>query len=309
MGNICGRDEEGSNTKGDDNGQLGKPLTPRKMDDMIPDRKAASPTQSFDSPAQDSTLISSPYVETTTLNPMHPAVKKVLSTRPPRDFRGMAGMKEHLANPIAQLQQPETGNTYNGHVVRFVPHGWGTLITTKGEVLEGLFYNGKPARHLRLITQDGNDYEGDVANMGRNGTGTLYRPDGVSVSCNRWVNNIPMLPVEERDGAGRLLFRGQRNTKGLYDGNCTVGYRDYSVEGNYVDGRVTGVCKKVYNDGRVYEGTLNKDLVEEGNGSLLFVDGRQFKGPFVRGLPNGKGTFISDSGKSSDQTWKDGRRV
>lgn len=307
MGNVCGREEDEKNIQDVQHAQ-GNPMRPAQpTESVIPDRRAPSPQLSPDN--KNATFSPASFSTTKDLNEMHPAVKKSFELRKPRDFKAFPELKDHYATPVEKLKDTVSGDTYNGHVVRGVPHGWGTYITKKGEVVEGVFDNGHPHSHLRHVTADGNDYEGEINNEKRHGRGKLTRPDGSSLTCQTWVNGVPTGIVEERDPSGRILFKGLRNDKGLYEGPCTVGYRDFTVDGVFKDGVPTGVCKKVYNDGRSYEGPLNKDMQEEGNGILAFVDGRQFKGPFVRGLANGKGTFISESGKSTDQTWKDGKRV
>jgi hypothetical protein len=226
-----------------------------------------------------------------------------------RSFKDFLDLHELSAIPIDRIRDSATGNLYEGHVVRGVPHGWGILYTKKGDVLEGIFNSGKPEKYLRLITADGLDYIGDLKDDKRHGKGTLTKPDGSSVQCDQWVDGQATGIVEERDGSKRLVFRGQRNAKGLFEGQCTVGRPDFVVEGKFKDGLVDGPAKKTYTDGRVYQGLLNKDFVEEGQGSLTFIDGRKFSGPFQRGLPNGEGQFTTDAGKTTKQTWKDGKRI
>lgn len=249
------------------------------------------------------------FAEVTDLNGIHPKVKAALESRSLRDLKSFPELKDHYGSPVKKLKKKSSGDIYHGQVVRGVPHGWGYIVTAEGEVIEGLFENGHPRSHLRHISVDGTDYEGELKGEIRHGCGTVHRPEGTTVFCQTWVNGSPSGLVEEKDFAGRVIFRGTRNEKGLYHGHGIVGYKDFTVEGQYKDGLLIGNCRKVYFDGRLYEGPLNKELVEEGEGQLTFVDGRKFKGPFTKGLPNGKGTFTSEDGKSSVQIWKNGRRV
>lgn len=308
MGNVCGREDEEKTTQDVQHAQ-GNPMRPAQpTDSIIPDRKSPSPAMS---PDNQKMVIHAPANFSTTkdLNEMNLAVKKSFELRKPRDFKTFPELKDHFATPVEKLKDTISGDTYNGHVVRGVPHGWGTYITKKGEVIEGIFDNGRPHSHLRHVTADGNDYEGELKDEKRHGRGKLTRLDGSSLTCQAWFNGASTGVVEERNPSGRILFKGLRNQKGLYDGPCTVGFKDFTVEATFKDSVPIGSCKKAYLDDRSYDGPLNKDMQEEGNGTLTFVDGRQFKGPFVRGLANGKGTFITESGKPIDQTWKDGKRV
>jgi hypothetical protein len=301
MGNACCTESERKNQDIHvvDKSQI-RPAQAKES--LIPERQATSPRVGQDG-------VSAVFAETKDLNEMHPKVKVALEKRRLRDVRSFPELKEHFASPLNKLKDSASGDTYHGQVVRGVPHGWGYLISKIGEVIEGLFENGRPHSHLRHVAVDGTDYEGELKGEIRHGRGTVHRPDGTSLLCQTWVNGTPTGLVEEKDFAGRIIFRGVRNEKGLYQGICTVGYKEFTVDGEYKDGLLTGECRKSYLDGRVYQGPLNKDLLEEGNGQITFVDGRRFKGPFARGLANGKGTFTSDDGKTSEQTWKEGRRV
>lgn len=124
-----------------------------------------------------------------------------------------------------------------------------------------------------------------------------------------WRNGLAEGLHEEQDATGKTIFKGSKNQKGEYNNNCWIGHKDFTVEGVFKDGVPQGNIKKIYRDGRAYEGAVDKNLVEEGQGTFTFVDGRKFQGPFSKGLANGEGTFTSDLGKSSKQTWKNGRRA
>lgn len=314
MGNVCGRDDEVQkepsvhNNLNQGQGMVAahSPLT---SDPLVPERRAPSPAGSFEDVTDLTKLNPIGYAPTSKNNQIHPNVQRAINSRKPRKLEDFPGTRDYAGNPSDKLEDTTSGSIYQGHVVRGVPHGWGCIISKKGEVLEGLFDNGRPVKHLRFVTEDGSDYEGELQDGKRHGNGTLIRGDRSSISCATWQFGVATGVVEERDPLGQLIFKGRRNQRGNYEGRCTVGHKGFLIEGEFVDGVHNGVCKKTYTDGRVYEGTLDNDLVEEGKGSLIFVDGRKFEGPFVKGQPNGKGTFTSDTGKTVDQTWKDGRRV
>lgn len=311
MGNVCGRDinEKQMQDESKDNQNTMRAAQP--VDIHIPDVKTTTPDMS---PTNNITFshppgITNTFVPTKDLNPMHSTVKKVYDSVKPRDFKQYPELKEHYGTPIEKLRNTVNNDTYHGHVVRGTPHGWGSMYSKQGELLEGVFDNGKPVSHLRTITVEGNDYEGELKQGARHGKGILYKLDGTSVNCENWVGGKPTGVVEERDSQGKLIFKGVRNEKGLVHGNCTYGCNDYTVEGNFQNGLISGNAKKRYYNGKYYEGTLNKDYIEEGSGSMTFVDGRKFKGPFAKGVPNGLGDFTSETGKTFQQTWKDGKRV
>ena len=247
------------------------------------------------------------YEKTTTMNAMTPAVKKTYESKRQRNVRDYAELREYYTTPEQKLRNKKTGDTWSGGVVRGVPHGWGMFITKNGEVLEGLFLEGHHKSHMRQIQADGTSYEGGFVDHKREGKGVITYPDGRVINCNTWVNGNPTGQMEETDSSGKTLFKGTRTDKGP-EGVCVIAGKDFVVEGTFKDGVSTNATKQ-YKDGRHYVGALSKDMSEEGQGTFTFVDGRKFQGPFSKGLANGEGTFTSDLGKASKQTWKNGKRV
>lgn len=320
MGNVCARDEtdkvnQDQRDAGHESDKM-KPAMPQNSDSPVPKRGPPSPTTNAiphttytqeEAKLEDSALATD-YIKTTELNPMATNVKKAFEFSRPRDFKTFPELKEHYATPIEKIKNNLTASTYYGHVVRGVPHGWGLQISKKGEILEGVFENGHPKSHLRQITIDGHVYEGDMRDHRKEGRGIIYRPDGTSTFCQYWVNDYPTGTIEEKDQNGRIIFKGIRTDRG-YEGPCVIGLKDALVECSFKDNMPSGNVIKRYNDGRLYEGLISKDLSEEGQGSLTFIDGRKFKGPFAKGVPHGDGMFTTDGGKELKQTWKNGKRV
>jgi hypothetical protein len=248
------------------------------------------------------------YEKASSMNQMASAVKKTFESKRPRSVKDYPELKEHYATPTQILRNKKTGDTYNGGVLRGVPHGWGLFVTKQGgEVLEGVFLEGHHANHMRQIQADGTAYEGDFKNQKREGKGIITRADGSTLSCNTWVNGNATGSQEETDNQGHAIFKGIKSEKGP-EGNCYISGKDFTLEGTFKDGVPTAATKK-YNDGRLYAGALDKNFVEEGQGTITLIDGRKFAGNFNKGKPNGDGKFTSDTGKVSNQTWKDGKRA
>lgn len=320
MGNVCARDEtdkvnQDHKVAGNENDKM-KPAMAQNSDSPVPKRGPPSPTTNDiphttytqEEAKLEESAIATDYIKTIDLNPMAPNVKKAFEFSRPRDFKIFPELKHHFATPIEKIKNKLTESTYQGHVVRGVPHGWGVQTSKKGEILEGVFENAHPISHLRQITIDGHVYEGEMKNHRKEGKGIIFRPDGTSTSCQKWVNDYPTGVIEEKDQNGRIIFKGVK-TGGFYEGPCTIGLKDAMIECNFKDNTPTGIVNKKYNDGRLYEGLISKDLSEEGQGTLTFIDGRKFRGPFSKGVPHGDGMFITDSGKELKQTWKNGRRA
>ena len=74
----------------------------------------------------------------------------------------------------------ENGNTYRGLAMlekkmeSFIPHGYGEMITTAGELYEGYWDKGKRHGAGRLFTIDGRVFQGSFQNGLKNGVGILY---------------------------------------------------------------------------------------------------------------------------------------
>lgn len=254
----------------------------------------------------------SDFEETIKLNPMAPEVQKVSVKFPPRSTATLPNAhKEFASLPSKILKHKVTGDTYSGTVERGVPHGWGYFVTKKGEFIEGKFVEGKlQDSNVRQITVDGTFYEGGFnAEHKRHGKGVVVCPKNIKTEATNWVNGQIVGDYTETDStSNKLIFKGGRNDKG-YHGPCTFNKDNSTVTGIWKDGTLTGNGKKTYTDGRMYDGLFDKDHIEEGQGTMTWVDGRKFTGPFSKGHANGEGTFTSDTGKSSKQTWKLGKRV
>ena len=239
---------------------------------------------------------------------MAPNVKKVFDTmkkRSPQDFpeaRDFGGLQ------VKTIRNTSTGDTYQGTVERGLPHGWGFFVTKSGEYIEGIFVNGSPESRIRQITADGACFEGTFRDHKRNGKGILTNPQGTTIKCDQWVNGVTGGYYEESDSNGKILFKGAKGSIG-YDGPCQFDRQGFVINSNYKNGRLQGLIKKSYTNATLYEGIVDDNFVENGQGTITYPDGRKWNGPFVNGKPNGEGTFTSDSGKSSKQTWKDGRRI
>jgi len=315
MGNVCARDE----TENDQQDQLqNQPgmvqAKSQPKEPFVPDRREHSP-QNVDAKVgiQASMLsqsgIASDWENTAGTHKPSAKVAQAMQSRNVRKVTDFPELKEYYAHPTATLRNLKNQSTYQGQVVRGIPEGWGTIYGSNGEVIEGLFKDGQPHSHLRYYFNDGSHYEGQFKNEKFEGEGTLYKPDGSKVYSKSWVSGKASGAQEEYDVRGRLVFRGAKDSLNNPTGNCYIASGSFTVEGDFRDGKPAGAMIKRYEDGREYRGQLNRDFVEEGNAEITFVDGRRYKGPFVKGVPHGQGILVTDSGKEVKQTWNNGRRI
>ena len=107
-----------------------------------------------------------------------------------------------------------------------------------------------------------------------------------------------MGPIENRDADGKLVFSGIKNNEGQpNEAKITVVDDEAKISGKITEGLPPDKMIKKYHNGKSYEGSLNKLMKEEGNGTITFVDGRKYKDPSVNGQPEGKGVLVTDNRK------------
>jgi hypothetical protein len=314
MGNICARDENEPEDNG--NNPLGNGM--KHAHPALPERRehtqggfdgAYSPTHPLGRSILEQSSFATDWETTQATNKVGPAVQRNIDIKRFRRVQDFPELRDHYATPTSTLKNTKNHDTYQGQVIRGIPEGWGVIFASTGEVVEGLFKNGQPHSHIRYFYSDGSMYEGDFKNKIFCGRGTHYRADGSSVTCNTWVDGRAIGSYEERDPKGTLIFRGLRGPDGKLEGSCLIAIRDFTVEGAFQRGVATGPMNKTYANGQTYIGALNADMLEEGQGHVTFIDGRQFKGPFTKGVPHGEGIFFNDSGKEIKQKWINGKRA
>lgn len=202
-----------------------------------------------------------------------------------------------------------TDSTYQGQLLRGVPHGFGRLVMGNGSIIEGFFEEGQPIGYVRKIMSNGAGYEGEFRNHFANGKGTQVEPNGNVIECSSWVDGQATGQTTIRGPTGQIIFQGSLD-KGKKTGKCTFydPTQQAVFSGEFKDDFLEGRGNKRYDNGQIYEGDFKRGI-EEGRGVLTLVDGRKFDGPFVKGKANGEGTFHTDNGKPIKQTWKDGKRA
>lgn len=247
-----------------------------------------------------------------TPNKQNPRAEKLYNLVPKRDPRGF-GEHRSANDPSKKIVKHIVKQvTFEGFVnQKNQPHGWGKLVFQNGEIMEGIFQDGKPSNSLRFFTQDSVMLDGEfnLQELKLRGPGTMFKPDGTKITCQNWKDNIPQSEFIETDAQGKIIFKGMKSANQEKQGPCEVTFGNFTIKATFKNDVIEGIADKIYTDGRYYKGQLNKEFQEEGKGTLTFVDGRKFSGAFSRGLANGEGDFTTDTGKVLRQTWKDGKRV
>lgn len=89
------------------------------------------------------------------MNPSVPSEKQALEKRTVRKATDYAELKPIHSASLLILRNIKNKGTYQGHVSDGLPQGWVVLIFKEGEILEGIFEKGKPARRLRYVYSNG----------------------------------------------------------------------------------------------------------------------------------------------------------
>jgi hypothetical protein len=263
--------------------------------------------------------VKNPYVEprawqvVKSLHQSNVIAEKTFKRVPKRDPKSfMDGRTTYSLAVTKTVLHSQTSASFQGTVnEKDEPSGWGLMVLRNGELIEGMFEAGKPIKHLRYFNQEGCMLDGDISFpvSKLNGSGTLLKSDGYKITCLTWVNGVYTGEIVETDASGKQVFSGRKTANGQKQGQCEVVFGNFTIKGNFKDDVPIGTVRKIYADGKIYDGEINKEMQEEGKGTLTFIDGRKFSGPFSKGLANGEGQFTTDSGKVITQNWKNGQRV
>ncbi|MEC5386839.1 hypothetical protein VVD49_13980 [Uliginosibacterium sp. H3] len=162
---------------------------------------------------------------------------------------------------------------------------------------------------VHIKWDDGNSYDGNMANGKRNGKGLFKWANGQSYNGD-WRDDSPegegsmvfangdryqgQVKSGVPDGRGKKQFSNGDSyegqiSKGLPDGEGTYTEKSgNSYSGQWKAGIKTGQGKYAWVGGQSYAGDWVADK-PEGRGSIRFANGDQYDGQISNGLPQGKG--------------------
>ncbi len=235
-------------------------------------------------------------------------VLKKLKELNPEEIKEIAELYDSTIPVTGPWFHSITQSTYSGQCRNMTPHGWGRLVTKKGEVIDAFFQNGMITRFAQIVFSDGTWYRGGFDKKLKNGPGIYVDSFGLSTECT-WINGEAAGYTIIKDSKNRILFegtieKGMRQRFGrLYDRGNKFEYR-----GNFLNNQFHGQGRKEYENGVVYEGNFVSG-VESGEGQIIFIDGRKYKGNFSQGKPHGIGILTTDYGDTRSVTYKLGQLI
>ena len=165
--------------------------------------------------------------------------------------------------------------------------GWGIIIDGNGNKYEGGFKSDKLDGYCRIISINGDYFEGEIKIGIIEGEGIFYSAQKSMLYKGTFKNNF-------FEGNGQQTFQNFDNHKIVYEGQFKKGKRE-------------GKGKFNFGDGNYYEGDFINDKFN-GQGYFKFKDGREYKGNWKDNEMNGKGTFKWDENKKYEGEYKDSRR-
>lgn len=256
-------------------------------------------------------------------------VKEVLSKLPqlhPSEIPELSGLFDPTTPWHEAKVDQDTGSTYKGQVQQNCANGWGVLVSSKGDYIEGFFKNGYLNTFCRWIDRRGKFYQGGIRDGLLEGKGVLRDKYGITIDTT-WVNNKASGQTRITSSDRKVLARAQAAgislalahngdvivfegtvKDGKSEGFCYVlnPKEDFFYRGQFLNDTFHGYGEKCHFSRRVYKGQF-KAGKEEGTGQLQYPDGRTFSGQFKDGMPAGSGQLTTESGEVKEVLFSNGR--
>ena len=201
-------------------------------------------------------------------------------------YWSISGNKEGFGTCI-----DKDGNKYIGFWLKNLFHGKGRIISINGNYYEGNFLNGNIEGHG--IFHNDNEKYTYIGNFKNN----KYEGHGEIIYENSGENEIShykgFFKNGLRDGKGKLEFSNGNYYDGEFKNNCFSGEGDfYFNDGRFYKGHwenniIKGVGEFNWKNGDRYKGEY-KNYEKEGYGEY-YNDKNYYKGYWVSGFPHGKG--------------------
>ena len=221
------------------------------------------------------------------------------------------------------LYQGEMENNYvHGKAKKFYPDG-------KVEY-EGEFKDGDADGHGTQVTNSGHRFTGEFS-KGFWVKGTLHLTEGQRIE-GEFKDGLPHGNGKDFDKSGNMVYEGKlfegkyhgvgqawlpdgRSFKGEFDkgewGKGTLFFKNGSrIEGVWKDGRLDGLAKSFYADGKPeYEGEYVSGNWQ-GKGTYYFQkDGESLQGNWLNGEMHGAFIRTYPDGRTVSENWQNGERV
>ena len=193
-----------------------------------------------------------------------------------------------------------SGSIYKGHFKDGKKHGMGTFTSPNGNKYEGQWDKGKKNGSGIFIYSSGSKYQGEFKNDKQHGLGTFTWNNGAKRAGNfkkgklwnikefnkkgdlikKWVNGVMIFDKKKME----ILFLHNDDGKWVWIEN-----RKKEIDGKYV-------------------GSINKNGIPDGSGTLSLPDGYKYEGEWRDGERNGRGTYTYTDGNLYIGDFKSGKK-
>ena len=186
---------------------------------------------------------------------------------------------------------------------RIFRKGKGRLFKRDGSFREGYWCGAKFQPTGRIIFDNGDFYEGGVADGQRSGNGT-FRDHSRAEYKGSWAND------KKHGNGSETLTDGSTYSgefaRGVRSGRGTLRWAGGKVyEGDFENNEFTGQGVHTWPDGRRFEGGwLNGKM--HGEGTFRYADGKVYKGAYRNDHKHGYGVYEWD-GNKYEGDWVDGK--
>lgn len=182
-------------------------------------------------------------------------------------------------------------------------HGIGTVITTDGCKITGVFKDGELNGQGRKIDSDGFILEGEFKGGKADGEGKMTRKDGAKFQGNFENGKISGKGKEEwQDGVNYSgeYKDGERHGKGK------LRTKDGVYSGSFKNGKIHGKGRFKWENGNSYKGNWRNNMMD-GTGTFKWSDGRVYKGEWKKDERHGQGTMKWPGGREYEGGWNKGQ--
>ena len=202
-----------------------------------------------------------------------------------------SGIKEGFGICIDSI-----GNKYIGFWKNNVFNGKGRLISVNGDYYEGDFYDGSIQGQGKFYNKkEKYTYIGKFVNNKFEGEGEIKYENNDELNVNYYKG---FFKNGLREGEGKLEFNDGKFYQGefknnFYDGNGTFDFKDGSIyKGHWEKNCIDGSGEFIWGNGDKYKGGY-KNFEKDGYGDY-YSDNNYYKGNWLMGFPHGKGKVRYD---------------
>ena len=227
-----------------------------------------------------------------------------------KDYKYEGSVSNGKPNGFGTYNSP-SGNQYDGNFKNGKKHGIGTFKYTSGSIYKGDFKDGKKHGMGTFTSPSGNKYLGQWEKGKKNGKGSFLYTSG-SMYQGEFKN-------DKQHGFGTFTWSNGAKRIGNFKKGKLWNIKELNKKGTLIKKWVNGVMifdkkkeKIIFlhnNNGKwvwiekrnkkldgKYVGSINKNGIPNGSGTLSIPDGYKYEGEWKDGERNGRGTYTYRDG-------------